>query len=218
MTRSRLRRQPTPAPPIKAIIFDIGRVIVGLDPRRIISILGRSPSKRMSASPDMAWATIQKDPLWLDWQEGRLSPREWSNHLIKLFKVNITFKQFCDAWNSVILPDTILPGHLFARLSKKCRLVLLSNTDPLHVDFLESRYTYYRYFPARIYSCGLGVSKPNPRIFQAAIHAAGVPPRNILYVDDVLEYVRAGRRQGLQAHQFRSRPLLEASLRSHGLL
>jgi putative hydrolase of the HAD superfamily len=202
-----------PLPPA-AIIFDIGHVIVRVDPRRILSILH---SNKMD-SPEKIWASIQRDPLWKDWQEGRLAPRDWCAHLTHEFNLRVSFDQFRQAWNSVILPDPILPNHLFARLSRRYRLVLLSNTDPIHVAHLESHFTFFRYFPARIYSCRVGASKPEPKIYRAAIHAAGAPPARILYIDDVLPYVRAGRRMHLDALRFTSPRQLNAALRLRSLL
>jgi FMN phosphatase YigB (HAD superfamily) len=205
--------QSRPLPPT-AIIFDIGGVIVRVDPRRVLSILC---SKKMQ-SPEKIWAAIKLDPLWLDWQEGRLAPRDWCAHLTHRFGLRVSFGQFCRVWTSVLLPNRILPDHLFARLSRQCRLVLLSNTDPLHIEYQLSHFTFMRYFPARVFSCRVGASKPEPKIFQAAIHAAGTPPARTLYVDDVLSFVRTGRRMGLDAIQFTSPRQLGAALRLRNLL
>ncbi|MGA7783043.1 MAG: HAD-IA family hydrolase, partial [Candidatus Acidiferrales bacterium] len=200
--------------PPAAIIFDIGRVILRLDPRQVTSILH---SKKME-SPEKIWADIQLDPLWLDWQEGRLAPRDWCAHLSNRYNLRVSFDQFCRAWCSVILPGQLLPNSLFARLSQRCRLLLLSNTDPLHVEYQLSHFTFMRYFSAQILSCRIGASKPQPKIYQAAIHAAGAPPSRILYVDDILAYVRVGRRMGLDAIQFTSPRQLNAALRLRSLL
>jgi FMN phosphatase YigB (HAD superfamily) len=208
-----LRARPKSSPP-SAFIFDIGGVIVRVDPRRALPLLH---SKR-ALSPEKIWASIQLDPLFKDWQEGRVSPRDWWAHLAHRFALRITFDQFCRAWTSVLLPQQILPKSLFARLSRRFRLVLMSNTDPLHVEFMLSHFTFFRYFPARIYSCRVGASKPEPKIYQAAIHAAGVPPARILYIDDVPSYIRGGRRVGLEAIRFTSPRHLEADLRLRNLL
>ncbi len=205
--------RPRPIPPA-AIIFDIGGVIVRVDPRRVLPILH---SKKMG-SPAKAWTAIQLDPLWLDWQEGRLAPRDWCAHLTQQFGLRLSFHEFCRAWCSVLLPNQLLPDHLFARLSRRCRLVLLSNTDPLHVEYQLSHFKFMRYFPARVFSCQVGASKPEPKIYRAAIHAAGVPPARILYTDDVLSFVQAGRSMGLDAIQFISSRQLNAALRLRSLL
>ncbi len=218
MSCSARRRHSNLKPTIQAVVFDVGRVIVDVDPQRILTALGPAASSGMKTSPEKIWATIQADPWWNEWQMGRVSPREWADHLMDLLGVRITYEQFRDAWNSVLLPDPILPDSLFARLSGKCRLILLSNTDTLHVEYLEPRFSFYRYFPYRILSCRIGAIKPGPRIFQVAIHVAGVPARNILFIDDVLENVRAAQLQRLSGLQFRNRVQLEAELRSFDLL
>jgi FMN phosphatase YigB (HAD superfamily) len=201
-------------PEIDAIIFDIGRVIIHLDPSRAIAAIGAASK----LSPDKLWAAVQEDPLWPAWQEGRVTPRDWYNNLTARFHAPISFDDFRDAWNSVMSPKLILPERLFRQLSQECRLVLLSNTDPIHVACMESDFSFVRYFPKRIYSCEVGASKPSLKIFRAAIRAAAAPPNRILFIDDVRQYVLAARRAGLQSLQFRSRAQLEAALRRLHLL
>ena len=59
-----------PASKIRAIIFDIGRVLVRVDVRRAQVGL----AKGLSLTPEELWSAIEKDPRWSDWQEGRMSP------------------------------------------------------------------------------------------------------------------------------------------------
>jgi FMN phosphatase YigB (HAD superfamily) len=201
-------------PRIEAIIFDIGRVIINLDPSRAIAAIGAASA----LAPDKLWRAVQEDPLWPGWQEGRVTPREWYENLIARFHTPISFDEFCNAWNSVLVPKLILPEQLFKQLSKNCRLVLLSNTDPIHVEYMESHFKFMRCFPERIYSCDVGASKPSLKIFRAAIRASDAPAKHALYIDDIREYVFAARRIGLSAIQFRSRRRLEADLRARNLL
>jgi FMN phosphatase YigB (HAD superfamily) len=201
-------------PEIKAIIFDIGSVIIRLDPARAIKAIGAGSK----LSPDKVWTAVPQDPMWQDWQEGRVKPNDWYENVIARFHTPISFQEFCGAWNSILCPKLILPERLFRELSKKCLLVLLSNTDPIHVGCMESTFPFIRYFPKRIYSCDVGASKPGLKIFRAAIKAAGVPAKQVLFIDDIRENVLAARRIGLKALQFRSRQQLEADLRSLRLL
>ncbi len=199
---------------IKAIIFDIGSVIIRLEPARAIAAIGAGSK----LSPDKVWAAVPQDPLWQGWQEGRVTPKDWYENVIARFHTPISFEEFCGAWNSTLCPELILPERLFRQLSKKCRLLLLSNTDPIHVACMESTFPFMRYFPKRIYSCDVGASKPGRKIFRAAIRAAGVPANQILFIDDIRENVLAARRIGLKALQFRSRRRLDADLRQRRLL
>ncbi len=113
---------------IRTIIFDIGRVLVRVDVARAKAGL----AKGLSLSPEELWCAIEKDPRWSDWQEGRMSPRDWYLNLSSRLGITLDFEHFTAAWNSALDPEPILPTSLFHSLSKHYRLGLLSNTDPIH--------------------------------------------------------------------------------------
>src|SRR5258708_167374 len=56
-------------------------------------------------TPQEVWSAIEKDPHWLDWQEGRISPHDWHIHLTKRLGTSLTFKQFCEVWNLALDPN-----------------------------------------------------------------------------------------------------------------
>jgi len=203
-----------PAP--QAILFDIGRVIVRVDVRRAAEPLGAAAG----LGPGEIWHEIETDSRWGDWQEGRMSVQEWHEHLTRRFGVRLGFEEFCELWNRALVPETILEEKLFAELGRRFRLALLSNTDPIHVAHMQTNFGFMRHFPAaaRVYSCAAGVSKPSPAIYAKGIAACGVPAEEILYVDDVAEYVEAGRRAGLKGVQFVGAGELLQELRHKGLI
>lgn len=197
---------------LRAAIFDIGRVLVKLDlPRAIEGLL-----QGISLSPDELWSAIQKDPRWHDWQEGRISPHDWHLHITKRLGSPLKFDEFCAAWNRTLDPVPLQSGDLFKTLSKKLKLALLSNTDPIHVAHLESNFTFFEFFspPTRIYSCSVRASKPSPVIFQAALKAVKTPAAQTVFVDDIPEYVEAARSLGLEAIQYLNPVQLRADLRA----
>jgi glucose-1-phosphatase len=200
---------------IRTIIFDIGRVLVRVDVGRAKAGL----AKGLSLSPEELWSAIEKDPRWSDWQEGRMSPRDWYLNLSSRLGIALDFEQFTAVWNSTLDPAPILPIPLFESLSKHYRLGLLSNTDPIHVAKLESTYEFFRFFPAavRTYSCSVGASKPNPIIYQAALKACKTRAQEAVYIDDILAYVEAARRLGMSGIQFQSPEQLRADLQALGV-
>ena len=193
---------------VRAIIFDIGRVLVSLDIRK--AQLGLAQG--LSLTPAELWSAIEKDPHWPDWQEGRMSARDWHLNLCKRLGISLEFEQFRKVWNSALNPEPILPDSLFHQLSKSYRLGLLSNTDPFHVAHMESTYSFFRYFakPVRIYSCEVGSSKPKPLIFREALRACKVKADEAVYVDDIAENTDAARALGFAGIQFRGREQLYA--------
>ncbi|MEQ1352704.1 MAG: HAD family phosphatase [Candidatus Acidiferrum sp.] len=198
---------------IRAIIFDIGRVLVRLD----IAGAMRGLATSASLSPEDTWAAIEHDPRWRDWQEGRMSPRDWQLHICRRLGVDLTFEQFTEVWNRVLDPHPLIDSALLEYLSNYYRLAVLSNTDPLHVAELERRFDFFRFFPRRIYSCTLGATKPSPLIFREALRACKVTAEGALYIDDIPAYVEAARQLGMSGIVFRSPEQLAADLANLGL-
>ena len=194
---------------LRAIIFDIGRVLVRIDLRR--AQLGLAQG--LSLTPEELWSAIEKDPRWRDWQEGRISPHDWHLHLSQRLGLSLNFQQFTTAWNFALDPRPIQPLRLFEELAKRYRLVLLSNTDPIHVAYLEATYDFYQYFPKgqRIYSCSVGASKPDPLIYREAVRAAKVRASEAVFIDDIAANVEAARQLGLSGIHYESpQQLLQA--------
>lgn len=197
----------------RAIIFDIGRVLVRLDISGAMGGLAES----ISLSPQETWAAIEHDPRWRDWQEGRMAPRDWQLHICRRLGVNLTFEQFGELWNRVLDPKPLVDASFLQNLSKRYTLAVLSNTDPIHVEELEKKFDFFRYFPQRIYSCVVGASKPSPVIFREALLACKVTADNAVYIDDIPAYVGAAKQLGMSGIVFHDESGLKAELKQLGI-
>ena len=202
-----------PSAKFRAIIFDIGRVLIRVDIYRATAGLASS----LSLSPQEVWSAIEKDTRWLDWQEGRFTPRDWHLHLSRRFGTSLTFAQFAEAWNSALDPQPIQPELFLEKLSKNYRLALLSNTDPIHMSHAESRFPFFRFFPIRIYSFRVGASKPSPVIYREALGACRVSAEEAVYIDDLAAYVEAAQHLGMAGIVFQTPQQLQADLRGLGV-
>jgi HAD superfamily hydrolase (TIGR01509 family) len=197
----------------RAIIFDIGGVLIRVDISRAMNGMASG----LSMTPQEVWSAIQRDPHWLDWQEGRISPLDWHLHLTKRLGVSLTFEQFGEVWNRALDPEPIHSESFLGNLSKNYRLALLSNTDPIHMSHEEARFPFFRFFPIRIYSYRVGASKPNPIIYREALKALKVRAEEALYIDDVAAYSEAAQRLGMTGIVFQSPEQLESDLRNLGI-
>jgi putative hydrolase of the HAD superfamily len=202
-----------PSAKFRAIIFDIGRVLVRVDVNRAMA--GLAPGHALT--PQEAWSAIEKDPRWPDWQEGRISPQDWHLHLSKRLGGSLTFEQFKEVWNRALAPEPIQSELFLEKLSKRYRLALLSNTDPIHMSQEETRFPFFRFFPIRIYSFRVGVSKPNPFIYREALRACKVRAEEAIYIDDVPAYAEAAQRLGITGLVFQTPERLQADLRNLGV-
>lgn len=197
---------------LRAVIFDIGRVLIRIDVARALNGLAAGTA----LSPEEIWRAIENDPRWPDWQEGRMSARDWHLHLCRRFGMTSSFEQFTEIWNRVLHPQPLQENALFERLSKTYRLALLSNTDPIHVAHMEGAYDFFRFFPVRIYSCSVGASKPNPLVYLEALRASRVKAAEAVYIDDIAAYVEAARSLGMAGIHYQSQEALLEGLRQVG--
>ncbi len=97
-------------------------------------------------------------------------------------------------------PETA--GALSALRRRGYRLAIISNTiaPPVGLEDHLADEGLLEYFPVRIFSCVLGVPKPHPRIFRAALDALAMPAERAVYVGDKPKIdVRGARRVGMGA-------------------
>ena len=197
----------------RAIIFDIGRVLIRVDVHRAMAGFASG----LKLAPQEVWSAIENDSRWADWQEGRMSPQDWHLHLSKRLGGSLTVEQFKQVWNSALAPEPIQPEPFLEKLSKNYRLALLSNTDSIHMSDAEARFPFFRFFPIRIYSFRVGSSKPNPLIYREALRACKVRAEEAIYIDDIPAYADAAQRLGMTGLVFQSPGQLQWELRGLGV-
>jgi putative hydrolase of the HAD superfamily len=197
----------------RAIIFDIGGVLIRMNISHAIDGLAGD----QHLSPEEIWSAVLKDPRWPDWQEGRITARDWHQYLAKRLESKLSFERFVEVWNQALDPEPIQDRGCLERLSKKYRLAVLSNTDPLHVAYMERTYDFLGFFPAHIYSCRVGSRKPSPLIYKQALQACRVRAEAAIYIDDVPEYAEVAERLGMRSILFQSTEQLQSDLRVLGV-
>ncbi len=90
-------------------------------------------------------------------------------------------------------------------------LSLLSNA-PHELASVLSDLPALAFFDHLIFSARLGVTKPDPAVFAAAVRQLGRRPREILFIDDRPANVKGAIEAGLRALHFISAPDLRAEL------
>lgn len=90
-------------------------------------------------------------------------------------------------------------------------LALLSNAPHPQADALDGC-SWARLFAHRLYSCRLGIAKPDPSIFEQALDTIGATPEQTLFIDDQPANTRAAGRLGLRTLTFSSSEDLAVAL------
>jgi len=197
----------------KAVIFDLGRVLVNFDFKRGYQALEGLCPYRAAEIP----ARLATGDLVLRFETGLIEPRDFVAQMSAVLDLTIDYEHFCGIWSS-IFTETLVPERMLAGLAARYRLVLLSNTNAIHFEGLrETHAMLLRHFHSLVLSYEAKAMKPQPEIFQAAIARAGCLPEECFYTDDILDYVKAARNLGIDAVQFQSLSQLEGDLRARGI-
>lgn len=89
------------------------------------------------------------------------------------------------------------------------RTAFLSNSGPEVMARVREHWPLEARFDAVVISCEVGLSKPDPRIYQLCLDRLGLAAPATLFVDDRADNVEAAARVGLQTLQFEGPDALE---------
>jgi glucose-1-phosphatase len=198
---------------IKTVIFDLGKVIIPFDFMRgyqgLSGISGLSVAEIRSR--------IGATDLVRGFESGLIEPTDFVAQLSAMLELHISYDHFCQIWSSIFLPDPLIPESLLEGLSRRYRLLLLSNTNAIHFEMLERTYPLLRHFHEFILSHRVRALKPSPAIYREAIARAGCAPEEIFFTDDIADYVAGAKREGIDAVQFESSEQIGRELRARGV-
>jgi len=197
----------------KAVIFDLGKVLIHFDFKRGYRALEGLCPYSASEIP----RRVGQTDLVQRFETGLVEPQEFVEQFSRILDLHLDYDHFCEIW-SCIFTDVLIPESTLEALAARYRLLLLSNTNALHFAMIRETYgRLLRHFHSLILSYEVRAMKPQPEIFQAALSQAGCPPCECFYTDDIGAYVEAARQIGIDAVQFESRAQIEREMRGRGI-
>jgi glucose-1-phosphatase len=198
---------------IRAIVFDLGKVIIPFELERGYKALGPHCGLEPAEIPKR----LRSSDLVVRFESGQIAPEQFVRELSLLLELDVDYERFCELWSSIFLPESLIPEALLAALHKRYPLLLLSNTNAIHFEMVRERYPLLAHFDQYILSYEVGAMKPDRRIYEEAVRRAGVPAGEMFFTDDIPQYVAAAREVGLDAVEFRSAGQVEEELRARGV-
>lgn len=86
------------------------------------------------------------------------------------------------------------------------KLAIISNMTKDNLAFIRTHFQWLDLFDVLIFSCEIGINKPDKKIYEACLHELTVSPNECLYVDDSVENVYGAIKMGMNAYHFKSFP------------
>ena len=195
---------------IKTILFDLGGVIVPFDFKLAYARLAPLCGCEAADIP----IKIRSTDLVTRFESGSVGADQFFEELSAVLGLRIAFEDFRDLWTCIFLPQPLIAEPLLQKLASHYRLMLLSNTNPIHFDMVKANYPLLRHFHDCVLSYEAGAVKPSSKIFQAAIQRAQCKPEECFFTDDILINVEAARKHGMDAVQFHTAAQIEDELRA----
>ena len=146
---------------------------------------------RWSSTPEVILKRWTECPHTDEFERGQLAPAEWADRFIKDWDVDLTAAEFLGkftTWSRRVLPGA---KELLEALRTRYRLAALSNSNELHWERNTNELRIIELFEFAISSHQVGLCKPHPDIYRAAIDRASHRRR-----DRLLRRSRGKRRGG----------------------
>lgn len=197
--------------PFEALVFDLGGVVVRHDNAVLF--------ERLASRCAPAWGRDEVVALFSrgsGWGIG--TPiRDFHDQLRTEAGYDAPWSVFVDDWCCHLAVDPSMVTVL-GRLSRHNRIVIFSNTNQEHWDFIlaasNGELGGYDAFLSHL----IGHEKPSLRSFEVVAARAGINPGRSIFFDDMPANVDGARQAGFQAEVFRDEAWLLAYLAEKGVV
>ncbi|MBI4618893.1 MAG: HAD family phosphatase [Desulfobacterales bacterium] len=199
---------------IKTIIFDLGKVILNFDHMLICDGIARYSKY---SSNDVCQLGFNSETFEL-YDRGKIKSEDLFQWILRRFDINISYDMFKSVWSDIFSLNDSVETVLSALKKNGYYLVLVSNTNELHFDFIRENFKVIELFDDLVLSYRIGYSKPHKEIFREALKRAGSSPEDSVYIDDIEEFCKAAEDLGINSILYRSTEQLIKCLEELGVM
>lgn len=183
---------------IKAVIFDMGGVLVDLDMGRCMDSFRKIGFPEFCDFLDMC----HQKGLLSDFEEGKLDEEEFISKCFAICRNKISGEQVKDALNSLCVGIPREKADFVRELSGKYPLYALSNNNPFcAAEFVregaEVGLVFKDCFRECFFSYRMKMLKPSREIYLEVLRRIGLPPEELLFIDDSEDNVKAAAELGI---------------------
>ena len=199
---------------LRAILFDLGGVVIDIDFKRAFQIWAALASVDAS---DLE-KRFNFDEAYEQHETGDLQSSAYFNALGESLNVSLSEDDLVAGWNDIYLGT--IPGmvKLLATASQRFPLYAFTNSNPTHQSVWSVRFAAELSAFKTIYvSSELGVRKPDPRSFSLVAEQMGVQASEVLFFDDSVENVDGAVSAGMRGVVVESTRDVTAALGRYGI-
>jgi len=189
---------------LKAAVFDLGRVVVPFHFSAAAEALCRN--EKWNYTPELE-TTLMTSPHKVELERGTITFEDFFSRLSQDLGIKKTsVSQFEAMWADIFTLNPATESLMSALNAGGVRLMILSDTSPVHFRRMAELSTNVSNVEWKILSCMYGVMKADgERLFSRAITTlanSGIAPHEAVYFDDIEKYTSTAISLGLPAMQF----------------
>lgn len=204
--------EPRPRP--RAMIFDLGNVVIDWDPAAAIAAgVGDDEARRFLTAPDFDF---------MAWNHGPDSGGTWDEAEDEVRRTHPHWEQHALAYRANFAASLVgeVPGTADLVRDLKAagtRLVALTNFSAELYPVAPAMFPVLELFEEVVVSGRIGFAKPDPEAYRAALAHTDATPEQVVFVDDKQLNVDAAAELGMIAIRFTTASALRAQLRQLSL-
>jgi putative hydrolase of the HAD superfamily len=196
---------------IKALMIDVDGVIVNGRPAD-----GRPWSSELATDLGLNFSHLQAaffKPYWEQIVTGQIGLRDCLKGVLSEVAPNVTLDELLAYWfqNDARLNEEFLKELMEAR-SENLQIHLATNQEHERANYLMNTLGLSAYADGCHYSAAIGYRKPSPEFYRIVALQVGLPPDELLLIDDTEENVEAAIKAGWQAMRWTAKQTLRSML------
>jgi len=180
----------------EAILWDLGNVLINFDHNIAVKkILRLTPKNEHDI-----YQLFFDSGLTKDYEEGKVSSIEFFKKVKSSLELDMEYSEFLPIWNDIFFEKELnkkIQNFLMA-IKGKYKLVMVSNINEAHCEFLKKKMPIFGEFDKLILSYEIGFRKPAKEIYDAALRSVNTTPSKAFYVDDRADLIEAASKFGIK--------------------
>ena len=196
---------------VESVVFDICRVLVRLDFRRILAYFSRHGLDTGGME-----ALLEQIEL-AAYERGEFDGPELLRRIARLGDGRMEVAELHREWLGMFSPDEDMLA-LARGIARHRRVYLLSNIGDLHWDFLSREIEVESIGHGALPSFRARAAKPDPAIYRHAEQLFGLDPWTTVFIDDLVANVDAARQRGWRTIHHLDYPSTVQDLRALGVI
>jgi len=179
---------------IKAIIFDLGKVVFDLSFERVFQSWATSSGGQF----DDIKSRFMFDELFDKFERNEVSPEQFRATVSQRLNLKITDQDFDKGWCDLYLGVYNDMDNLLVGLKQNYKLIGLTNTNAIHNKVWTEKYAdTLQHFEKIFSSHELATRKPERKIFEIALDHLKSKPEQTLFLDDNLDNINGAKEIGI---------------------